>query len=303
MILPPYLKKGDTIGLVCPAGFMAPEKWQTCAQKLQDWGFQVQLGATMNSSSATYFSGTDEERLKDLQGMLDDEKIKAIVCGRGGYGMGRIIDQLDFKKFLRSPKWIAGFSDITVLLAHLNRVYKVASLHAPMAAAFNDGGDENKYVQSLRVALLGKKALYSTPPHSFNRLGSAIGRLVGGNLSLVAHLIGTPSSYKTKGRILFLEDVGEQLYNIDRMFHQLKRSGMLDGLAGLVLGGFTQNKDTDRPFGQTVEEILRYVLKDADYPVCYGFPVSHEKENFALKVGAKFRLKISLDEVLLEETD
>lgn len=302
MILPPYLKNGDTIGLVCPAGFMAPEKWQTCVQKLQEWGFQVQLGATMTSSSTTYFSGTDEERLNDLQHMLDDKKIKAILCGRGGYGMGRIIDQLNFKKFHRSPKWIVGFSDITVLHAHLNRVHKVASLHAPMAAAFNDGGDANRYVQSLRSALLGKKTVYTNSPHSFNVQGSATGRLVGGNLSLVAHLIGTPSSYKTRGKILFLEDVGEQLYNIDRMLYQLKRSGMLDGLSGLILGGFTENKDTERPFGQTVEEILRHILQDADFPVCFRFPVSHEKENVALKVGATYRLTVGSKEVLLEET-
>nr|MCU0384711.1 LD-carboxypeptidase [Flavihumibacter sp.] len=282
MIYPPYLQKGDTIGMVCPAGFMAPEKWQTCVQTLQDWGFNVELGATMKSASGTYFSGTDEERKLDLQRMLDDKKIKAILCGRGGYGMGRIIDQLDFKKFERRPKWIIGFSDITVLHAHLNRVIGIASIHGPMAAAFNEGGDENPYVQSLKAMLLGKKAEYQATPH-FNIEGTAQGRLVGGNMSLIAHLIGTRSAYKTKGKILFLEDVGEQLYNVDRMFYQLKRAGALDGLAGLILGGFTDNKDTERPFGQTVEEILHHLVKDREYPVCFGFPVSHEKENYALK--------------------
>lgn len=303
MIFPPYLKKGDTIGMVCPAGFMAPEKWQTCVQTLQDWGFNVVLGSTMKSSSSTYFSGTDEERLLDLQRMLDDKKIHAILCGRGGYGMGRIIDQLDFKKFTRRPKWIVGFSDITVLHAHLNRVAGVASIHGPMAGAFNDGGDENPYVQSLKSMLIGKPAVYAADPHAYNIPGKAKGRLVGGNLSLIAHLIGTPSAYKTKGKILFLEDVGEQLYNVDRMMHQLKRAGVLDGLAGLVLGGFTDNKDTERPFGQTVEEILRHQIKDADYPVCFGFPVSHEKENNALKVGARYTLTVESAKVLLEETD
>lgn len=302
MHIPSYLNKGDTIGLVCPAGFMPEEKWQTCAQRLQDWGFLVRPGATMYSKSSNYFSGTDEERRLDLQQMLDDTAIKAILCGRGGYGMGRIIDQLDFKKFLRSPKWIAGFSDITVLHAHLNRVHKVASLHAPMAAAFNEGGEDNPYVLSLRSALTGKRLSCQAVPHSFNKPGTAEGRLVGGNLSLVVHLIGTRSSYKTTGKILFLEDVGEQLYSIDRMFHQLKRAGMLDGLAALVLGGFTDNKDTERPFGQTVEELIRDLLKDVSYPVCYGFPVSHEKENFALKVGAKYRLKVGATKVILEET-
>lgn len=301
MIYPPYLQKGDTIGMVCPAGFMAPEKWQTCVQTLQDWGFKVELGATMNSASTTYFSGTDEERKLDLQRMLDDKKIKAILCGRGGYGMGRIIDQLDFKKFERRPKWIIGFSDITVLHAHLNRVIGIASIHGPMAAAFNEGGDENPYVQSLKAMLLGTKAEYNAAPHAFNIAGTAQGRLVGGNLSLIAHLIGTRSAFKTKGKLLFLEDVGEQLYNVDRMFYQLKRAGVLDGLAGLVLGGFTDNKDTERPFGQTVEEILHHLVKDCEYPVCFGFPVSHEKENFALKVGAKYQLLVSPSEVRLIE--
>jgi muramoyltetrapeptide carboxypeptidase len=301
MIYPPYLQKGDTIGMVCPAGFMAPEKWQTCVQTLQDWGFKVELGATMNSASTTYFSGTDEERKLDLQRMLDDKKIKAILCGRGGYGMGRIIDQLDFKKLERRPKWIIGFSDITVLHAHLNRICGIASIHGPMAAAFNEGGDENPYVQSLKAMLLGTKAEYNAAPHAFNIAGTAQGRLVGGNLSLIAHLIGTRSAFKTKGKLLFLEDVGEQLYNVDRMFYQLKRAGVLDGLAGLILGGFTDNKDTERPFGQTVEEILHHLVKDCEYPVCFGFPVSHEKENFALKVGAKYQLLVSPSEVRLIE--
>jgi muramoyltetrapeptide carboxypeptidase len=301
MIYPPYLQKGDTIGMVCPAGFMAPEKWQTCVQTLQDWGFNVELGATMKSASGTYFSGTDEERKLDLQRMLDDKKIKAILCGRGGYGMGRIIDQLDFKKFERRPKWIIGFSDITVLHAHLNRVIGIASIHGPMAAAFNEGGDENPYVQSLKAMLLGKKAEYQATPHPFNIEGTAQGRLVGGNMSLIAHLIGTRSAYKTKGKLLFLEDVGEQLYNVDRMLYQLKRAGVLDGLAGLVLGGFTDNKDTERPFGQTVEEILHHLVKDREYPVCFGFPVSHEKENYALKVGARYQLLVSPTEVRLTE--
>lgn len=302
MTLPPYLSKGDTIGLVCPAGFMAPEKWQTCVVQLLEWGFQVKLGRTMNSSSTNYFSGTDQERLDDLQDMLDDRNIKAILCGRGGYGVGRIIHLIDFKQFRKYPKWIIGFSDITVLHAHINRQLKIASLHAPMAAAFNDGGYENEFVQSLRNAIEGKKANYSAPAHHLNNPGKAAGRLIGGNLSLVAHLIGTPSAYKTKGKILFLEDVGEQLYNIDRMMYQLKRGGVLDELAGLILGGFTDNKDTDRPFGQSVEEILHNIVYGYQYPICFNFPVSHDKENFALKVGAEYRLEVKNHLVTLQES-
>ncbi|AXY77712.1 LD-carboxypeptidase [Paraflavitalea soli] len=299
--VPGYLEPGDTIGITCPAGYMAAAKAQTCIETLQQWGYQVKVGATLGSDSATYFSGTDDERLGDLQSMLDDDTVKAILCGRGGYGMGRIIDRVDFKAFKKNPKWIIGFSDITVLHAHLYSNYKIASLHAPMAAAFNDEGFNNEYVQSLRKALEGKTARYSCEAHDFNHKGEAIGELVGGNLSLIAHGIGTPSDIKTKGRILFLEDVGEYLYNIDRMLYQLKRGGKLDKLAGLIIGGFTDNKDTERPFGKTVYEIIHEVVKGYDYPVCFNFPVSHEKENYALKVGVGYKLKVGKGKVVLEE--
>ena len=298
---PPYLKPGDTIGIVCPAGYMATAKAQTCIDTLQQWGYQVKVGKTLGSDSTTYFSGTDEERLHDFQAMLDDDAVKAILCGRGGYGMGRIIDRVNFRAFKKQPKWIIGFSDITVLHAHLYSNYKIASLHAPMAAAFNEEGYNNEYVQSLKHALEGKIARYHCGVHDFNRKGEAVGELVGGNLSLLAHLTGTPSDMKTKGRILFLEDVGEYLYNVDRMLYQLKRAGKLDKLAGLIIGGFTDNKDTERPFGKTVYEIIHDVVKEYDYPVCFDFPVSHEKENYALKVGAGYKLIVGKNKVILEE--
>ncbi len=301
MRIPPYLKKGDTIGMVCPAGFMPPEKWQTAVEVLQQEGYKIRLGSTMHSKSENYFSGTDAERLADLQEMLDDSSVKAIFCGRGGYGMGRIIDQLQFKNFRKHPKWIIGFSDITVLHAHVNRQLKIASLHAPMAAAFNEGEYANPYVQSLLAALRGEKSVYRKAPHPYDKKGKASGRLVGGNLALVSHLIGTRSAYKTKDRILFLEDVGEQLYNIDRMMIQLKRSGMLENLSALILGGFTDNKDTDRPFGKDIEDIFKELLDEYDYPICYGFPVSHDKENYALKVGVNHTLIVNQEGSILSE--
>lgn len=299
--IPPYLLPGDTIGITCPAGYMAAAKAQTCIDVLQQWGYKVKVGKTLGSDSKNYFSGTDEERLNDFQAMLDDVEVKAILCGRGGYGMGRIIDQVNFKIFKKAPKWIIGFSDITVLHAHLYSNYGVASLHAPMAAAFNDDGYKNEYVQSLKLALEGKTALYHCEGHEFNRKGEAIGELVGGNLSLVTHLIGTPSEMKTKGRILFLEDVGEYQYYVDRMLYQLKRGGKLEKLAGLIIGGFTDSKDTERPFGKTVYEIIHDIVKDYDYPICFNFPVSHEKENYALKVGVGYKLKVGKHKVTLEE--
>ncbi len=299
-LIPPYLKKGDTIGIVCPAGFMPFEKAQTCMEVLQQWGYKVKVGASLGSQYH-YFSGTDEERLIDLQQMLDDDGVGAILCGRGGYGMGRIIDQLNFKRFKKNPKWIIGFSDITVLHAHVYRRFNIAGLHAPMAAAFNDKEYENEYVQSLRKALKGNKAEYKTPVHKYNKLGKVDGELVGGNLSLLAHLIGTPSGVLTKGKILFIEDIGEYIYNIDRMMYQLKRSGKLEGLAGLIFGKFSDIKDTNVPFGCGVMEVLRDVVKEYSFPVCFDFPVSHEKENYALKIGVPYHLNVSKNKVTLSE--
>lgn len=299
--VPPYLQKGDTIGIVCPAGYMAAEKVQTAVNALQDWGYKVKLGKTVGGNSATYFSGTDEERLIDFQQMLDDEEVKTVLCARGGYGTGRIIDKIDFKKFKKKPKWIVGYSDITVLHSHLYSNYYIASLHAPMAGAFNEEGYTNEYVLSLKNALEGKKIKYIIPVHPFNKKGEAVGELVGGNLALLAHLIGSGSDSKTKGRILFMEDVGEYSYNIDRMLYQLKRSGKLSKLAGLIIGGFTEMKDTERPFGQPVNEIICDIIKEYDYPVCFDFPVSHTDKNYAVKIGVGYKLKVGKSKVLLEE--
>ena len=301
MILPPYLSKGDTIGIVAPAGFMPVDKMQACVETLDAWGYNVQMGETTHSASATYFSGTDNERLDDLQEMLDNPYIHAVLCARGGYGTSRIIDDLNFKRFRKKPKWIIGFSDITVLHSHLYSNYKIASLHAPMAAAFTNGEENNVYIQSLKKALAGEASNYEAPGHSFNKPGVAEGELIGGNLSLLAHLTGTNSDSKTKNRILFLEDIGEYLYAIDRMLVQLKRSGKLKNLAGLIIGGFTEMKDTERPFGRTIEEIIYDQVKDYDYPVCFGFPVSHDKENYALKIGIQHSLQVSGDKTFLKE--
>jgi muramoyltetrapeptide carboxypeptidase len=299
--LPPYLKKGDTIGITCPAGYMAAEKAQTCISVLQQWGYRVMVGKTLGSASANYFSGTDEERLNELQAMLDDDSIKAILFGRGGYGLGRIIDELDFKQFKKNPKWLVGYSDITVLHSHIHTNFKIASLHAPMAAAFNEEGYKNEYVQSIMHALEGKKTRYECGIHEFNKKGEVEGELVGGNLTLLSHLVGTFSDIKTKGKILFIEDIGELLYKLDRMLYQLRRSGKLDKLAGLIVGGFADITDTERPFGKTAYELIRDVVKEYDYPVCYGFPVSHSKENYALKVGVTYQLKVGKNKVSLQE--
>lgn len=297
--VPPYLDRGDTIGLVCPAGYMAYERVERCIQILQEWGFKVKIGKTVGGDSTNYFSGTDDERLMDFQNMLDDEEVKAVLCARGGYGTGRIIEQIRFKRFSKQPKWIIGFSDVTIIHSHIYSNYNIASLHAPMAGAFNDG--ENQFVLSLRGALTGTMAKYEVKPHQFNKIGMATGEIIGGNLALLAHICGTSSDMKTKNRILFIEDVGEYLYNVDRMLYQLKRNGKFDKLAGLIIGGFTEIKDTDRPFGKTVHEIINDVFQEFDYPVSYGFPISHGIENYALKIGVEYKLSISSNKVILEE--
>jgi muramoyltetrapeptide carboxypeptidase len=299
--IPPYLQKGDTIGIVCPAGYMSLEKAQACINTLEDWGYEVKTGNTLGGNSQNYFSGTDKERLADFQEMLDDDSLKAILCARGGYGVGRIIGKIDFSKFRKHPKWIIGFSDITILHTHIYSKYRIASLHAPMASAFNDGGDHNEFVLSLKNALEGIRAKYQCPPHELNRKGQANSQLVGGNLSLLTHLIGSDSDLDTRGKILFLEDTGEYLYQVDRMFYQLKRSGKLKDLAGLIIGGFSELKDTTRPFGETIYGLIHSILKEYDFPVCFNFPVSHEKANYALKIGNEYTLKIGNNKVRLEE--
>ncbi|GAB4094492.1 S66 peptidase family protein [Flaviaesturariibacter terrae] len=299
--IPSPLEKGACIGITAPAGFMALEQMSTCIDTLQEWGYSVRLGDTTHSRSGNYFSDADEERRIDLQRLLDDDSVDAILCARGGYGVSRIIDRLDFKAFRNKPKWIIGFSDITVLHSHIWQEYGIPGLHAPMAAAFNEGGPGHASLATLRAALEGEHAEYHLAAHDHNRVGHAKGALVGGNLTLLAHCLGTPSELKTKKTILFIEDVGEYLYNIDRMLVQLKRSGKLARLAGLVVGGFTGMKDTERPFGKDVYEIIRDAVLEYDYPVCFGFPVSHDAENVALKHGVEHVLHVDRDEVHLTE--
>ncbi len=298
--IPPFLLPGDTIGIVCPAGYMPYEKAQTCISTLKYWGYRVKVGKTLGNQH-NYFSGTDGERLLDLQTMLDDESIKAILCGRGGYGVSRIIDRIDFTAFLQNPKWIIGYSDITVLHAHLYSKLQTASLHSPMAAAFNDGGADNIFIQALRKTLAGGKMMYTTGAHQLNRTGEATGVLVGGNLSLVAHLVGSSSSIDTAGKILFLEDVGEYIYNIDRMFIQLQRAGMLGDLAGLIIGSFTEMKDTVIPFGQQVYDIIAEKVKEYTYPVCFGFPVGHTDNNYPLVHGAAHTLVVHQNGAIIKQ--
>ncbi len=295
--IPPYLQSGDTIGITCPAGFISLEEIRPAVELMQSWGFGVEIGKTVGKRSFT-LGGTDEERAADLQNMLDNPQIKAIMCARGGYGTVRIIDQLDFQKFAIHPKWVIGFSDITVLHNHIHQNYHVATLHSKMCNSFPVDWNMAEPIQvetifSIQQTLMGEKLNYLSPASEFNRLGKATGELVGGNLSLVASLAGSKSDINTKGKILFLEDTHEQLYNLDRMFYNLKRSGKLDYLNGLLIGGFNIKADEpDEGFGKNLSEIVLEKVKEYHCPVCFDFPVGHQKNNFALKCGVKHLLEV-----------
>ena len=294
MKFPTYLKPGDTIAIVCPAGYLPAAKAKACINTLKKWGFKVTKGETLGGKSKNYFSGSFEERLADLQNQIDDPSINAILCGWGGYGTTHLLDHIDWKKFKKNPKWIIGFSDITILHTYLLTEIGVASIHGPMANAFNEDNGINRYTLSLKDSLEGKPVHYTAKPHAQNTYGKATAPMVGGNLSLLAHAVGTNADVDPRGKILFIEDVGEQLYNVERMLLQLKRAGKLSKLKGLVVGGFTSNKDTDRPFGKNIEQVIYDVVREFKFPICFGFPISHEKENVAIIVGGTYRLDVSV---------
>jgi len=300
LVIPPYLKKGDTIGLICPAGYMPLEKTLACTQMLEKWGYKVRIGATVGKQHH-YFSGTDAERLHDFQQMIDDPTVHAVLCARGGYGTSRWIDAVDWKQFKKNPKWIIGYSDVTVLHCHLLRQLKTASLHAPMAGAFAEAEAGDVYIQSLQRALAGKTAIYTYPATQVGRKGTAEGPLVGGNLSLLAHLTGTASQPRYRGSLLFIEDVGEYLYNIDRMLLQLARAGVFAQINGFIVGGFTELRDTTIPMGETITDIIERYTAPYDYPVVFDFPVSHTAKNAALTVGAMHHLKAGPQKVTLKQ--
>lgn len=299
MIFPPALRKNDTIGIMCPSGYLDAKKAAECILTLKSWGYQVQTGSTLGGS-CHYFSGSDQQRAAELQQMMDDPHIHAILCGRGGYGLSRIIDLLDFRGLKKHPKWIIGYSDVTLLHLHLQQKVKMASLHAPMAAAFNKEHDTS-YLEYLKKTLAGKKTNFLSSPHSLQRSGKASGKLIGGNLALLAHSIGSVSEPNLKDCLLFMEDVGEYLYTLDRMLQQIRRAGWFHKINGLIIGGFTETKDTTLPFGQDIEHIIAELIAPFDFPVAYGFPVGHQDANLTLKCGADYELTVRKSGVRLKE--
>lgn len=305
-IIPRYLKAGDTIGITSPAGYITLKDIQPSIQQMESWGFRIKIGNTIGKRNFG-FGGTDDERMKDMQMMLDDPSLAAIMCARGGYGVVRIIDRLDFRKFEHKPKWIIGFSDVTILHSHLNKNLGIASIHSKMCNSFpedwNVADEEQKQtIFSIRDALAGIPVKYPLIPTPYNKTGVAEGVLVGGNLKTLESLSGTSSDLYTNGKILFVEDTGEYLYSIDRMFWNLKRTGKLIGLKGLIIGGFkVKPDDPGEEFGTNLQTIILDKLKDYHYPVCFDFPVGHQKNNFALKCGARYRMNIAPQSCTFEE--
>jgi muramoyltetrapeptide carboxypeptidase len=299
MIQPQNLQAGDLIGMVCPAGTIPMERVQKCIETLTSWGYQVKLGKTVGGKHFTY-SGTDAERAADLQEMMDDKKVKAIICARGGYGLSRIINTLDFTSMMAQPKWVIGFSDVTVLHAALQKK-GIMSIHGPMAAAFNKGSEGEAYIQAIQSIFQGQKTSYVAPAHAYNKLGSVAAPVIGGNLCLIAHLIGSQNSLDTQGKILFLEDIGEYHYNLDRMVIQMKNAGLFENLAGLIIGGFSDMRDEPTDIGAGAFEIIQSHVKEFNYPVCYDFPISHGLPNYPVKEGAVYELAIESNEARLTE--
>jgi muramoyltetrapeptide carboxypeptidase len=299
--IPPFLKPGDCIGICCPAGALSKEDIQPMLDQLTAWGFELLVGETVGSQSGK-FSAPDDDRRNDFQHMLDNPRVKAILFGRGGYGVVRIIDQMDFTTFIQQPKWLLGYSDITCILSHIHTQYAISTIHGHMSGGYKKAEFDMESTQSIYDVLTGKPISYVIPSHAMNRIGEAKGKLVGGNLCLMSDLIGTPSDLDTANKILFIEDIAEYKYNLDRKMWQLLRAGKLDNLAGLLVGGFTDTLDNEVPFGMTEYEIVWEKVKDFDYPVCFNFPVGHQARNVALTCGVEYTLSVKEHKVKLVES-
>ena len=293
-IVPPALKTGDKIGIISTARKINLEELMPALSILKSWGLNPVLGKHLFEEHHQ-FSGTDTQRASDLQHMIDDPDIKTILCARGGYGTVKIIDKVDFSKLTKNPKWIAGYSDVTVLHSHLNKL-GIASLHCSMPINFSTNTEAA--LKSLQTALFGKEITCQIPGHPLNKTGFSKGEIVGGNLSILYSLLGSESDIITVGKILFLEDLDEYLYHIDRMIMNLKRNGKLSNLAGLIIGGMSDMNDNTIQFGKTAEEIISEAVFEYDYPVCFNFPAGHLIDNQALVLGREINLTVETSTTL-----
>jgi muramoyltetrapeptide carboxypeptidase len=302
MQLPPYVKSGDLVSISAPARWVDPEDIQNFVSFLEQEGLQTMTGSIFTRYHQ--FAGEDKDRLDDLQQMLDHPDIKAIFCARAGYGTLRLLNNIDLKGFAEHPKWVVGFSDITALHAFLQMRIGVASIHAAMPYTLRDVTDaDDSAVSSLFGILKGELPYYTVPANPLNREGKGSGILLGGNLSVLYSLTGTLFQFPTRGAILFLEDVDEYLYHIDRMMQNLKLAGMLENLAGLVVGGLTDMHDNEVPFGMDAAEIIRSAVEEFDFPVCFDFPAGHIEGNMAILLGRQVSLEVNQDGSQLDYID
>jgi muramoyltetrapeptide carboxypeptidase len=289
-IIPPYLQPGDEVAILSPASFPPTDNWKMGVEVLENWGLKVRTAPNYLSRHFG-LGGTDAERLADLQQMLDDPSIKAIFPIRGGYGVSRLLDSLDFSGFISSPKWVVGFSDITALLCELDSK-GFASIHGPMPHNFCQKGGETA-LQNLYTALFEGVVSVAAPAHPLNRWGEASAEIIGGNLSLLSHLIGSASFANTDGKILFIEEIGERLYHVDRMLLQLKRAGLFQNLAGLLLGGFTDCNEASLSIGKTAYELVAEHTSGTSYPIAFDFPAGHIPNNQPLLFGVKTKMLVN----------
>ncbi|BDB54335.1 peptidase S66 [Flavobacterium ammoniigenes] len=289
MITPPYLQKGDTVAILATARKHIVKSMQPTIDLLESWGLNVVIGKSIGLEE-NQLAGSDEQRAADLQEQLDNPNIKAIWCARGGYGTVRVVDLIDFTQFKKSPKWLVGFSDVTVLHSHLNTMgYK--SIHGIMPISLAKASKEA--IESLRLSLFGQPLQYAIDPHPMNRLGKATGEVVGGNLSILYSLLGSPSAIDCKDKILYIEDLDEYLYHIDRMMMNLKRNGCLESLKGIIVGSMTDMKDNDIPWGKNALEIVQDVTKQYNIPMVFNFPAGHIHDNRALILGATATIEVT----------
>lgn len=299
MISPPRLKPGDRVGIISTARSITPEEVAPALRQIETWGFKPVTGKNL-FKKYHQFSGTDEQRLEDLQSFLDDESIAAILCARGGYGTVRIIDDVDFSRFREHPKWVGGYSDVTVLLNRIN-LLGIESLHCSMPVNFK--ANTAVALESLRKALTGEPLSYKFRSHAFNKAGETEGELTGGNLSMLYSQTGSPTALETRDKILFLEDLDEYLYHIDRMMQNLRRNDYLKGTSAVLIGGMTDMNDNTVPYGFTAEEIIRDHLRDQDYPRAFGFPAGHLDNNNCLIFGRNAKLSVGTScELIFDES-
>jgi len=295
--LPEKLKIGDKIGVISTARKITLDELAPAIKTIESWELKVELGSNLFEAD-NQFSGTIEQRSTDLQTMIDDDSIKAILCARGGYGTVQIIDNIDFSKLKNKPKWIVGYSDVTVLHSHLNKL-GIASLHATMPINFKTNAKES--LASLKNGLFGNENNILCGPHPFNKFGKVEAEIVGGNLSILYSLLGSNSDVDTDGKILFIEDLDEYMYHVDRMMINLKRNGKLKNLKALIIGGMSDMNDNTIPFGKTAEEIILEYIKEFDFPVCFNFPAGHLDDNRTLVFGKECTLEINENGVKLKQ--